>query len=72
MSKIVRASRLEPFLTNTKNKETAQNKIEDFDPDFIFSNTIANGDLLIKLSYLKKLFFIKKNTRYITIKELFY
>lgn len=58
LSKIVRASRLEPFLTNTKNKETTQNKIEDFNPDFVFSNTIANGDLLIKLSYLKKPFFI--------------
>ena len=58
LQKIARVSKLEPFLTNGKKKETALTKIEAFNPDFIFSNTIANGYLLQKLDYLKKPFFI--------------
>lgn len=58
LSKIVRASKLEPFLTNNKNKDSVFNKIEEFNPDFIFSNTIANGHFLQKLDYLNKPFYI--------------
>ncbi|MES2795370.1 MAG: glycosyltransferase family 4 protein [Bacteroidota bacterium] len=57
--KIARVSRLEPFLSGNKNgKPLIYKKIEAFNPDLIFSNTIANGDILHKLNYLNKPFMI--------------
>ncbi len=58
LNKIAKASRLEPFLNNGKNKNSVLKKIETFNPDFIFSNTIANGAILQKLAYLQKPFFV--------------
>lgn len=51
--KIVKGAKIEPFLTNNKNGKTeTQNKIEAFDPEIIFSNTIANASILASLVWL--------------------
>jgi glycosyltransferase involved in cell wall biosynthesis len=57
--KIAKVSRLEPFLTGGKNvKNPVLKRIESFNPDILFSNTIANGALLQKLEYLNCPFLI--------------
>jgi glycosyltransferase involved in cell wall biosynthesis len=56
--KIAKVANLEPLLSLQKNKGAIFKEIEAFDPDLIFSNTIANGDILQKLNYLGTPFFI--------------
>jgi glycosyltransferase involved in cell wall biosynthesis len=57
--KIAKVSRLEPFLTNNKNGKTDTLKtIEAFNPEIVFSNTIANGKMLQELANLNYPFVI--------------
>ncbi len=58
LSKIERVIKIGGVLKSGNSKSQTLRKIEAFDPDFIFSNTIANGEILMKLDYLEKPFFI--------------
>ncbi len=59
LKKIAKVSRLEPLFVNNKSKKSeAQKTIETFNPEIIFSNTIANGSILAELTWLNCPFII--------------
>jgi glycosyltransferase involved in cell wall biosynthesis len=58
LKKIAKVSLLEPLLSSQKNERGVLKEIERFNPDLIFTNTIANGSILQSLAYLKKPFYV--------------